>query len=127
MTEENGKPTDAASQPVRPKRYVDPVRALWRRDLRAARGRLTDRTEREARLLARIEQWLNTVEVDRIGFFWPTRGEPDLSALVERWLRAAPARVAALPVIEGALLRFAPWSPGVALISGPFDVQIPQT
>jgi 5-formyltetrahydrofolate cyclo-ligase len=127
MTEQGRSSTDAAPQPVRPKRTVDPVRAQWRRDLRAARDRLTDRAEREARLLARIEQWLDTVEVDRIGFFWPTRGEPDLSALVERWLRAAPGRIAALPVIEGEFLRFAPWSPGVALISGPFDVQIPQT
>jgi 5-formyltetrahydrofolate cyclo-ligase len=127
MIEKNSQPADPASQAIRPKRYVDPVRAQWRRDLRAARDRLTDRTEREARLLARIEQWLNTMDVSRIGFFWPTRGEPDLSTLVERWLHAAPERVAALPVIEGEFLRFAPWSPGVALISGQFDVQIPPT
>jgi 5-formyltetrahydrofolate cyclo-ligase len=127
MIEKNGKPAQATAQPTRPKRYVDPVRAQWRRDLRAARDALADRTQREARLLARIEQWLDTVKVNRLGFFWPTRGEPDLSGLVRRWLQAAPARIAALPVIEGELLRFAPWSPGVALISGPFDVQIPQT
>jgi 5-formyltetrahydrofolate cyclo-ligase len=127
MIEKEGKPAAAAEQAARPKRYVDPVRAQWRRDLRAARDHLSDRTEREARLLARIEQWLNSVEVNRIGFFWPTRGEPDLSALVRRWLQGAPARIAALPVIEGEFLRFAPWSPCVALISGPFDVQIPQT
>jgi 5-formyltetrahydrofolate cyclo-ligase len=127
MIEKDGKPAGAEAQPARPKRYVDPVRAQWRRDLRAAREGLTDRIEREARLVARVEHWLNAIEVNRIAFFWPTRSEPDLSALVERWLRATPGRVAGLPVIEGEFLRFAPWTPGVALISGPFDVQIPET
>jgi len=125
--EMKGNPTESGAAAARPKRYVDPVRAQWRRDLRAARDALTDRPQRADRLLARVEQWLQTVEVSRLGFFWPTRGEPDLSALVGRWLQARPSRVAALPVIEGELLRFAPWSPGVALISGPFDVQIPNT
>lgn len=123
----NGNPTDSGLPAARPKRYVDPVRAQWRRDLRAARDSLPDRPQREARLLDRVEEWLDTVDASRLGFFWPTRGEPDLSALVQRWLQADASRVAALPVIEGALLRFAPWSPGVALISGPFDVQIPNT
>jgi 5-formyltetrahydrofolate cyclo-ligase len=119
--------TDSEPPAPRPKRYVDPVRAQWRRDLRAARDALTDRPERESRLLARVEEWLKTVDASRLGFFWPTRGEPDLSALVGRWLRADASRVAALPVIDGELLRFAPWTPGAALISGPFDVQIPNT
>jgi 5-formyltetrahydrofolate cyclo-ligase len=30
-------------------------------------------------------------------------------------------------VIEGGLLRFAPWSPAVALVTGPFDIQVPDT
>jgi len=127
MVEEPGKTAAPVSAPTRPKRYVDPVRAQWRRDLRAARDSLTDRPEREARLLAHVEQWLKTVEVRRIGFFWPTRGEPDLSGVVQRWLQARPLRMAALPVIEAELLRFAPWTPGTALVAGPFDVQIPQT
>jgi 5-formyltetrahydrofolate cyclo-ligase len=125
--EMKANPTDSVPPAPRPKRYVDPVRARWRRDLRAARDALTDRPERESRLLARVEEWLNTVNANRLGFFWPTRGEPDLSALVGRWMQADASRVAALPVIEGELLRFAPWTPGVALISGPFDVQIPNT
>jgi 5-formyltetrahydrofolate cyclo-ligase len=120
-------PDESGPPAARPKRYVDPVRAQWRRDLRAAREALADRPEREARLVARVEQWLKTVDVSRLAFFWPTRGEPDLAPVVARWLRADPSRRAALPVIEGELLRFAPWSPGAALISGPFDVQIPDT
>jgi 5-formyltetrahydrofolate cyclo-ligase len=127
MIENQGKPAEPVPQPARSKRYVDPVRAQWRRDLRAAREALTDRPEREARLLARVEQWLNTLEVSRLAFFWATRGEPDLSSLIQRWLQAGPRRIAGLPVMEGEFLRFAPWSPGVPLISGPFDIQIPQT
>ena len=121
-------PPESAPAPAsRPKRYVDPVRAQWRRELRAAREAMTDRPEREARLLARIEAWLNTTSASRIGFFWATRSEPDLSALVGRWLQSDRSRVAALPVMEGELLQFAPWTPGAALVAGPFDVWIPDT
>lgn len=119
--------TEPSEPAARAKRYVDPVRKQWRRDLRAARDALTDRAGREARLVARVEQWLATVEVERIGFFWPTRAEPDLAAVVARWLEGDPGRCAALPVIEGEFLRFAPWSPGAALVTGPFDVQVPDT
>jgi 5,10-methenyltetrahydrofolate synthetase len=127
MIEMKENPSGSGPAATGPKRYVDPVRARWRRDLRAARDGLTDRPQRAERLLQRVEQWLDTVDVDRIGFFWATRGEPDLSALVGRWLQAGPPRVAALPVMDGELLRFAPWAPGVELISGPFDVWIPNT
>jgi 5-formyltetrahydrofolate cyclo-ligase len=125
--EMKGKTDESGPVAARPTRYVDPVRAQWRRDLRAAREALTDRAQREARLVAHVEHWLQTVDVKRLGFFWPTRAEPDLSALIGRWLQADSSRVAALPVIEGEYLRFAPWAPGVTLIRGPFDVQIPDT
>lgn len=119
--------TDPSESALGAKRYVDPVRAQWRLELRAARGALTDRSPRQARLSSRIEQWLATVDIQRLGFFWPTRGEPDLAAVIGRWLEADPSRHAALPVIEGGLLRFAPWSPAVALVTGPFDIQVPDT
>ncbi|HEX4584908.1 MAG TPA: 5-formyltetrahydrofolate cyclo-ligase [Burkholderiaceae bacterium] len=122
-----GNPTDSAGAAPRPRRTVDPLRAQWRRELRAAREALADRPGREARLLARVEHWLQSADVARLAFFWPTRGEPDLAALVSRWLQADCSRIAGLPVIEGELLRFAPWSPGVPLVSGPFDIQIPDT
>jgi 5-formyltetrahydrofolate cyclo-ligase len=125
--EMNDAPEQSQPPAARPKRFVDPVRAQWRRDLRAARDALTDRPQREARLLERVEQWLKTLDVQRLAFFWPTRGEPDLAALVARWLKADPSRTAALPVIEGELLRFAPWTPGAALVADAFDIQIPDT
>lgn len=122
------EPVESAAPPAaRPKRYVDPARAQWRRELQAAREALPDRPAREARLLARVEQWLAGEPARELGFFWPTRAEPDLSALVTRWLQAGPSRRAALPVIEGELLAFAPWSPGAKLVRGPFDVLVPDT
>jgi 5-formyltetrahydrofolate cyclo-ligase len=75
----NAKSSESA---LRSERHVDPVRAQWRRELRAARSALTDRSPRQARLSSRIEQWLATVDIQRLGFFWPTRGEPDLAALI---------------------------------------------
>jgi len=121
------KPSEPAPLAAKPKRYVDPVRAQWRRDLRAAREALTDRPQRAVRLVEWVEQWLRAQHASRLGFFWATRGEPDLSVMVARWLKVDSARVAALPVIEGDLLRFAPWSPDTELIKGPFDVWIPDT
>jgi 5-formyltetrahydrofolate cyclo-ligase len=115
------------SGPARTKRFVDPVRAQWRRDLRTAREALVDRVQREAQLAQRVERWLAGVPVQRLGFFWPTRAEPDLLLLVQRWLEQDPARIAALPVIEGPILRFAPWRPGAVLVRGPFDAWIPDT
>jgi 5-formyltetrahydrofolate cyclo-ligase len=116
-----------AGQTAPPRRYVDPVRARWRRELRAAREAMDDRAAREAQLVQRVERWLAAVPVRRLGFFWPTRAEPDLAPLVQRWLAQDPARVASLPVIEGPILRFAPWVPGAVLVRGPFDVLIPDT
>jgi 5-formyltetrahydrofolate cyclo-ligase len=124
--DENPSP-GAAAEPARPRRTVDPVRAQWRRELRAAREAMSDRAAREAQLVQRVEQWLATKRVQRLGFFWPTRAEPDLAPLVQRWLAQDPARVASLPVIEGPLLRFAPWTAGAALVRGPFDVLVPDT
>jgi len=106
---------------------VDPIRAQWRRELRAAREALADRPQREARLVDRTERWLRTVQVRRLGFFWATRAEPDLAGLVARWLAHDRSRIASLPVMEGEILRFAPWSPDAALVAGPFDIQIPDT
>jgi len=109
------------------KRYVDPVRAQWRRELRAARAAMPDRAARERSLAEHVWLWLAQARVQRLGFFWPTRAEPDLAPLIERWLAQDCTRQAALPVIEADILRFAPWIPGMALERGPFDVLVPPT
>jgi len=45
MIENEGKPARIGPPAARPKRYVDPLRAQWRRELRAARYALADRTQ----------------------------------------------------------------------------------
>ena len=118
-------PEDDRKAAVSGHRSADPVRVERRRELRALRDAIGDRDERESRLAAHVEAWLAAASVRRLGFFWPTRSEPDLAPLIGRWLAADPSRVAALPVIEGPLLRFAPWTAATELVGGRFDVMVP--
>jgi 5-formyltetrahydrofolate cyclo-ligase len=103
----------------------DPARDARRVELLAARAALTDRAEREKVLCNRVTRWLRTMPVARLGFFWPVRGEPDLTAVVAQWLAAAPGRSAGLPVVVGDQLEFAPWSPGVPMEKGAFGIPVP--
>lgn len=52
-----------------------------------------------------------------LGFCWPYRAEPDLRPWVQAWLAAAPARVAALPVVleRHAPMVFRVWTPGMPM------------
>ncbi len=104
---------------------TDASRAALRAALLEARAALADRTERATALANRVARWLNTMPLTRLGFFWPIRGEPDLAPVVARWLAADARRHAALPVVEGDRLAFAPWSPGMALQPGRFDIPVP--
>ncbi|MDR1424899.1 MAG: 5-formyltetrahydrofolate cyclo-ligase [Azoarcus sp.] len=65
--------------------------------------------------------------VDVLAFCWPFRAEPDLRAWVGRWLAAAPARIAALPVVvaKEAPLAFRRWRPGMALARGRYGIPAP--
>ncbi|MDZ7652766.1 MAG: 5-formyltetrahydrofolate cyclo-ligase [Burkholderiaceae bacterium] len=118
-------PTPPAGSPTATATATDAPRVASRSALLAARGALADRTERATVLANRVARWLNTVPLTRLGFFWPIRGEPDLAPVVVRWLAADAKRRAALPVVEGDRLAFAPWTPGMALQSGRFDIPVP--
>jgi 5-formyltetrahydrofolate cyclo-ligase len=104
---------------------TDAPRAALRSALLEARVALADRAERAVVLANRVARWLNTMPLARLGFFWPIRGEPDLAPVVARWLAADAKRRAALPVVEGDRLAFAPWMPGMALQPGRFDIPVP--
>jgi 5,10-methenyltetrahydrofolate synthetase len=104
----------------------DARRALRAR-LLAARAALPDREQRVAALANRVARWLNTMPLARLAFFWPIRGEPDLAPTVARWLAADPGRRAALPVVEGDLLQFAPWTPGTPMRPGDYGIAVPDT
>src|SRR5690606_37525178 len=61
----------------------------------------TSRAALERRLEAHLAVLLESVRPSTLGFCWPFRSEPDLRAFVACWLRADPARRAALPVVTG--------------------------
>ena len=78
-------------------------------------------------LCDRLLRWLRTVPLERLAFYWPTRGEPDVTAAVTTWLAEDPARSVALPVVAGPVLEFAPWHPRTPMKPGEFGIQVPDT
>ncbi len=117
--------TPPAGSPKEAVTATDASRAALRAALLDARAALADRAERATVLANRVARWLNTMPLTRLGFFWPIRGEPDLAPVVARWLAADTKRHAALPVVEADHLVFAPWTPGMALQPGRFDIPVP--
>lgn len=117
------KPSDSSSSAPPPS---DERKALRAR-LLAARESLPDRSERERVLVARVARWLRTMPVSRLAFYWPIRGEPNLVATIVAWLGESPNRQAALPVIVGQTLEFAPWTVRSPMTAGPFGIQAPAT
>jgi 5-formyltetrahydrofolate cyclo-ligase len=104
---------------------ADAARAALRARLLAARDALADRDQRARVLANRVARWLATMPLARLGFYWPVRGEPDLTPAIERWLAAGSGRQAGLPVTAGEGLEFAPWAPGMTLAPGRFGIPVP--
>jgi 5-formyltetrahydrofolate cyclo-ligase len=88
---------------------------------------LPDREARSRLLCDRLLRWLRTMPLQRLAFYWPVRAEPDITPAVITWLAEAAGRTAALPVVAGQLLQFAPWQPGMPMKSGSFGIQVPDT
>lgn len=104
---------------------ADFQRDVLRAKLIEARRVLADRAAAERALAERVGRWLRTVPVTRLAFYWPIRGEPDLTRAVAAWLAEDAQRRAALPVIAGDLLEFAPWTPDTPLVTGPYGIPVP--
>ena len=113
--------------PPAPKPTLDPKRGALRAKLLAARLELADRDVRCRVLSDRLLRWLRTMPLQRLAFYWPIRAEPDMTAAIATWLAENPGRSAALPVVAGQLLEFAPWHPRMATKAGAFGVQVPDT
>lgn len=96
-----------------------------REQLLALRATLPDRADHERVLANRTRRWLNTMPASRLAFYWPVRGECDLTAVITEWLQAQTTRTAALPVIEGDVLTFAAWTPHTVMSKGPYGIPIP--
>jgi 5,10-methenyltetrahydrofolate synthetase len=106
---------------------ADPRRGALRAKLLAARLELADRDVRSRVLCDRLLRWLRTMPLQRLAFYWPTRGEPDVTAAITTWLAEKADRVAALPVVAGQVLEFAPWHPRMPMRNADFGIQVPET
>lgn len=121
MTFRTSPPTDRQAP------TPEPARGAMRAKLLAARNELTDREARSRVLSDRLLRWLRTMPLQRLAFYWPTRGEPDVTPAITAWLAEDPARSAALPVVAGQLLEFAPWHPRMPMKTAQFGIQVPDT
>jgi 5-formyltetrahydrofolate cyclo-ligase len=105
----------------------DAQRAELRKRLLAVREAMPDRGQRETVLVNRLMRWLRTMPVSRMAFYWPVRQEPDVSRAVTDWLGQDPLRSAALPVVAGDVLEFAPWVPGARMVAGAYNIPVPDS
>jgi 5-formyltetrahydrofolate cyclo-ligase len=120
-------PPPPGSKPASKPPPPDPGRGALRARLLAARLELADREVRSRVLRDRLQRWLHTMPLQRLAFYWPTRGEPDVTAAITTWLAEDPGRIAALPVVAGQVLEFAPWKPRMPMKAGEFGIQVPDT
>jgi 5-formyltetrahydrofolate cyclo-ligase len=100
-------------------------RQSLRMRLLSARENIPDRAPRESALVNRVARWLNTMPLARLAFYWPIKGEADLTGMIARWLAADTSRRAALPVVMGDVLQFAPWTPGTPMQTGRYGIPVP--
>ncbi len=105
----------------------DPRRGALRAKLLARRFELADRDTRSRMLCDRLLRWLRTMPLQRLAFYWPIKAEPDVTAAISHWLAEESGRSAALPVVVGELLEFAPWHPRVAMKPSAYGTQVPDT
>ncbi|HRK56742.1 MAG TPA: 5-formyltetrahydrofolate cyclo-ligase [Burkholderiaceae bacterium] len=110
------KPTDEALQTRK--------QAL-REQLLALRAAMPQRTQHEQVLANRTRRWLATMPATRLGFYWPVRGECDLTSVVTHWLADNPDRLAALPRVNGDLLRFVAWDPQTSMQADTYGIPAP--
>ena len=69
-----------------------------------------------------VSRFLESAEVKTIGAFLPIGSEPNISEVLEKWLRVDTNRRVFLPVTKGKTMRFAYWDPEKPLKIGRFDV-----
>ncbi|HSN32759.1 MAG TPA: 5-formyltetrahydrofolate cyclo-ligase [Ideonella sp.] len=106
-------------------------RTTLRQRLVAARLALPDRHERSVQLQEVLRVWLVGRREDRIGAYWPIKGEFDPLPALYRWSEGgrngAPRRIG-LPVTDRATgrLRFHVWFPGCPMEPDAHDIPKPR-
>lgn len=85
------------------------------------------RGHRTVLLAAHLENLLAQLQPDRLAFYWPHQGEPDLRELLTRWLQAHPHCRAALPQVvqKDAPLSFRQWQPGCEMTQDRYGIGVP--
>lgn len=105
-----------------------PDKTALRKTLLAKRQHLTAEVRREwdAAITAHLLRWWEAARPQRLGIYWPLRGEPDLRAAYERI--SASGTVLALPLVlaKDQPLVFAAWKPGEPLARDSMGVAVPQ-
>lgn len=79
------------------------------------------------RIETQLEKLLEQLAPQCLGFCWPHRGEPDLTAWVGRWLAAHPGRTATIPVVteKATPMAFRLWAPGAPMTHDRHGIPIP--
>jgi len=92
-------------------------KAAIRHQLIAARRALPDavKAQADARIAARLANWIATNKVRIIGVYLPMQGEPDLSALYAQWSDAGLTLAMPIALEKNAPLAYAHWQPGHAM------------
>jgi 5-formyltetrahydrofolate cyclo-ligase len=99
-----------------------------RRQLQAERQGLVDRHQRSVQLQQVLRVWLVRRQEQRIGAYWPIKGEFDALPALYRWSEAEPGRQIGLPVIdrETRQLRFHVWYPGCPMEDDAYGIPKPK-
>ena len=103
-------------------------RTAQRKKLIAARQALPDRLERAVSLQSALRVWLVGRREQRIGAYWPIKGEFDPLPALYRWTEANEARRIGLPVVNrgAGMLKFHVWFPGCPTELDAYDIPKPK-
>ena len=103
-------------------------RSAQRKKLIAARQALPDRLERAVSLQSALRVWLIGRREQRIGAYWPIKGEFDPLPALYRWTEANEARRIGLPVVNrgAGTLKFHVWFPGCPTELDAYDIPKPK-
>lgn len=102
-------------------------RSAARRLLRARRGALgeTGRARAAQAIVAQLEALVAAARPGVIGAYWAMKEEPELRGALARWHAAGLAVALPRVVAADAPLEFVRWSPGAAMVEGPFGTLHP--
>ena len=120
--------TSAPPSSTPPNEAASAERATQRKKLIAARQALPDRLERAVSLQSALRVWLVGRREQRIGAYWPIKGEFDPLPALYRWSEANEARRIGLPVVnrDAGSLKFHVWFPGCPTELDAYDIPKPK-